>query len=218
MKLTAKFNRCVKKVRKTVRARKGSKKESAAIAICTKSVLQTRGRTMKQYRRGRLVTQRKHRGGGVTGEQVYMMSSIISALKSAGDKWEGIQIPPNYIKEVVPTLIKSLETMKDKKDDVYLAALGLKPKGTGISTDKAIEALKMLEEKGTIDPDWAFNFKPSQLAAKLTNAQALLGELPAAVGVRADAYVSPKDEPLVVPTRSSNVQGSFFGAPRSGRI
>jgi len=53
-----KFDKCVKSVRKTVKARKGSNKESAAIAICTKSVLQTRGRTMKKYRKGRLTTQK----------------------------------------------------------------------------------------------------------------------------------------------------------------
>jgi hypothetical protein len=62
-KLGNKFNRCVKSVRSTVRARKGSTKESAAIAICTKSVLQTRGLTMKRYRKKRLVTQKKFRGG-----------------------------------------------------------------------------------------------------------------------------------------------------------
>ncbi len=53
---TAKFSRCVKSVRKTVKARQ---KESAAIAICTKSVLHTRGRTIKSYRKGRLITQKK---------------------------------------------------------------------------------------------------------------------------------------------------------------
>lgn len=52
------FNICVKSVRKTVKVRRGSTKESAAIAICTKSVLQTRGRTMKKYRKGRLTTQK----------------------------------------------------------------------------------------------------------------------------------------------------------------
>lgn len=61
--ISKKFNRCVKSVKKTVRARKGSNKESAAIAICTKSVLQTRGRTMKSYSRKRLITQKKLRGG-----------------------------------------------------------------------------------------------------------------------------------------------------------
>jgi hypothetical protein len=53
---SAKFSRCVKSVRKTVKARQ---KESAAIAICTKSVLHTRGRTIKSYRKGRLITQKK---------------------------------------------------------------------------------------------------------------------------------------------------------------
>ncbi len=59
-----KFDTCVKSVRKTVKARRGSTKESAAIAICTKSVLQTRGRTMKRYRKGKLTTQKlKNKAG-----------------------------------------------------------------------------------------------------------------------------------------------------------
>ena len=56
-RISSKFDKCVKSVRKTVKARKGTK-ESAAIGICTKSVLQTRGRTMKRYRKGRLTTQK----------------------------------------------------------------------------------------------------------------------------------------------------------------
>ncbi len=54
-----KFDRCVKSVRRSVKARKGSSKESAAIAICTTSVLYPRKRTIKRYRKGRLVTQRR---------------------------------------------------------------------------------------------------------------------------------------------------------------
>jgi hypothetical protein len=57
-----KFDRCVKKVRRTVKARRGSNKESAAIAICTTSVLHPRGRTLKSYRKGRLTTQKKFNG------------------------------------------------------------------------------------------------------------------------------------------------------------
>ena len=60
--LRSKFDRCIKSVRKTVRARKGSTKESASIAICVTSVLHPRGRTMKSYRRRRLLTQKKFRG------------------------------------------------------------------------------------------------------------------------------------------------------------
>ena len=54
-----KFGSCVKAVRKTVKARKGSNPESAAIAICTKSILFPRGRTIKRYRKGRLTTQKR---------------------------------------------------------------------------------------------------------------------------------------------------------------
>lgn len=56
-RISKKFDTCVK----SVRARKGSNKESAAIAICTTSVLQKRGRTMRKYRKGRLQTQRLKR-------------------------------------------------------------------------------------------------------------------------------------------------------------
>lgn len=56
---TKTFSSCVKAVRKTVKARKGSNPESAAIAICTKSVLFPRGRTIKRYRKGRLLTQKR---------------------------------------------------------------------------------------------------------------------------------------------------------------
>ena len=59
-----KFCKCIKAVKKTVRVRRGftGNKESAAIAICTKSLLQSRGKTLKRVRcRGapRLETQKK---------------------------------------------------------------------------------------------------------------------------------------------------------------
>jgi hypothetical protein len=59
MKIGAKFSRCVKSVRKTIRPRKGSNKESAAIAICTKTVLFPKGKTIKRYSKKRLITQRR---------------------------------------------------------------------------------------------------------------------------------------------------------------
>ena len=58
---TKRFDTCVKSVRKSVKARKGSSTESAAIAICTTSILHPRGRTMKRYRKGRLLTQKRRR-------------------------------------------------------------------------------------------------------------------------------------------------------------
>jgi len=46
--------RCIKHVRKTVKVRKGQNKsakgrEQAAIGICVKSVLQTKGKTIKRF-------------------------------------------------------------------------------------------------------------------------------------------------------------------------
>jgi hypothetical protein len=54
-KLAETFCGCIKKVRKTVKLRKGSKrgpigKEQAAIGICVKSVLQTRGKTLRKFK------------------------------------------------------------------------------------------------------------------------------------------------------------------------
>jgi hypothetical protein len=48
------FCNCIKKVRKTIKLRKNlaQNKESAAIAVCVKSVLQRRGRTLKKFRCG----------------------------------------------------------------------------------------------------------------------------------------------------------------------
>ena len=49
-----KFCRCIKKVSKTIKLRPGQKKtaaakEAAAIGTCVKSVLQTRGKTLKRF-------------------------------------------------------------------------------------------------------------------------------------------------------------------------
>ena len=56
--LRGKFCRCIKKVRKTVKARKANK-EKAAIGICVKSVLGTRKRTLYKFscKKGKLETQ-----------------------------------------------------------------------------------------------------------------------------------------------------------------
>jgi len=63
MSLSRKFSSCVKKVRKTVKTRKNSIPESAAIAICTKSVLFPRGRTIKRFKmikgKPKLITQKR---------------------------------------------------------------------------------------------------------------------------------------------------------------
>lgn len=66
MRQANKFCGCIKKVRRSVTLRKGTgsgpaARESAAIAICTKSVLQTKGRTLRKFKcgkRGRRATLR----------------------------------------------------------------------------------------------------------------------------------------------------------------
>jgi hypothetical protein len=53
--LATELCRCIKKVRKTVKVRRGQNKtakgrERAAIGICVKSVIQTRGRTLRKFK------------------------------------------------------------------------------------------------------------------------------------------------------------------------
>ena len=64
-RLSTKFCRCIKQVRKTVKARKGSTREQAAIGICVKTVLHSRGKTIKTFscgKKARLMTQRRKGG------------------------------------------------------------------------------------------------------------------------------------------------------------
>lgn len=57
---SAKFCSCVKKVKKSVKLRQGTK-EGAAIAICSTAILRPRGRTHKKVscRKGRVTTQKR---------------------------------------------------------------------------------------------------------------------------------------------------------------
>uniref|UniRef100_A0A6C0KVD2 Uncharacterized protein n=1 Tax=viral metagenome TaxID=1070528 RepID=A0A6C0KVD2_9ZZZZ len=47
---SARFCGCIKQVRKSIKARRGSSKEQGAIAVCTKAILQSRGRTLKKFK------------------------------------------------------------------------------------------------------------------------------------------------------------------------
>ena len=60
MKQAAKFCKCIKAVKKTLKVRPGRNKEQAAIAICVKTMLQRKGRTLKRFnckKGAHLVTQ-----------------------------------------------------------------------------------------------------------------------------------------------------------------
>jgi|UniRef100_A0A6C0LPS4 hypothetical protein len=60
--MAKRFCQCIKKVRRTIKGNyKKQQKESRAIAICVKSVIQTRGKTLKKFSCGKspkLTTQR----------------------------------------------------------------------------------------------------------------------------------------------------------------
>ena len=49
--MAKRFCQCIKKVRKTIKGNyKKQQKESRAIAICVKSVIQKRGKTLKKFK------------------------------------------------------------------------------------------------------------------------------------------------------------------------
>ena len=61
-----KFCKCIKSVRKTLKAREGSTKEQGAIAVCVKSMLHSKKLTIKKFncgRKPRMTTQRRKLGG-----------------------------------------------------------------------------------------------------------------------------------------------------------
>jgi hypothetical protein len=106
-----KFCGCIKSVRKTIKARKGSTKEQGAIAVCVKSVLQTRRRTLKKFRCGKngyLRTQALLRGGAhgelwaAISQDVDSMTRAIQRvpakqedyIREFGKRYESQEVPP----------------------------------------------------------------------------------------------------------------------------
>ena len=168
---TSKFDRCVKSVRRTVKARKGSSKESAAIAICTKSVLHPRGRTLKRYRKGRLTTQRKFRGGDSDKANAEALVQAFSAAKEGDvftfDKTKA-ESALAYLK---PRLEQAKVARMNDPNQSYKAAAkqtlasaasnlkGLFGRRGGGRTEETIEILERLASGGstTIDEDkWGY--------------------------------------------------------------
>lgn len=116
MKPTArKFCGCIKSVRKTIKARPGKaslsrRAEQGAIAVCVKSVLQTRGRTMKKFkcgRKGYLKTQKMHRGGE---HGVFGWASVAALV---ADMSRAIERQPHKKDDFVREAYKQLTTHGD---------------------------------------------------------------------------------------------------------
>lgn len=127
-RLSSKFSRCVKSVKKTVRARKGSNKESAAIAICTTSVLHKRGRTIKSYSRKRLITQKKFRGGGTPASVWKMYSDRVNNMNQNDPLPELEQLSQDILSDSsLPFPPTGME--EEYVDNLFIAALknGSKP-------------------------------------------------------------------------------------------
>ena len=157
-RLSSKFDRCVKSVRRTVRARN---KESAAIAICTKSILHKQGRTLKKYKKGRLITQKKFRGGA----DVVAAKNIVAALEAdlqearKGNPTNDYTIP--YVIDVsnVPNYRAGIEHLLSKLNSSMPSMLNLRSGlgnvfGTGdtkFEKDETKETLtELLQNNGTL--------------------------------------------------------------------
>lgn len=88
-KMAADFCRCIKKVRKTIKVRPGVKntaaaREAAAIGVCVKSVLQTKGKTLKRFKCGKkmsLTTQKPLKGGALMGAPFQSLDPTASKIQ-----------------------------------------------------------------------------------------------------------------------------------------
>lgn len=167
------FNRCVKSVRKTVKARKGSTKESAAIAICTKSVLQTRGRTMKRYRKGRLVTQKKLRGG--VDPIVAKGNTFINYLADEIDQGHGREVTADItdpeMAPIIDGIITRLQTQRNEKSTVTKIGQAIRRMTPGFphiaQTPALIKMLTELKNTGKSETPYMENVPNYVLGNKL---------------------------------------------------
>jgi hypothetical protein len=149
-KLSKKFNRCVKSVRKTVKARKGSNPESAAIAICTTSVLQTRGKTLKRYRKGRVTTQRKFRGGDIAVDAKNIVDKIVAAKNtmSINQDEKIVEIPEAKDNPAIDDIIQKLKGVQDSKSALKRLGQALVRQGGPGETEVLVDMLTRLKTTG----------------------------------------------------------------------
>ena len=166
--LTKKFNRCVKSVRRTVKARKGSSKESAAIAICTSTVLHPRKRTLKSYRRGRLVTQKKMKGGDAATAVATVLGEIEKNAQQDIYDEATVTVDPAVAAEANTVILPALDKMKADKGMFGF----LKAKGTTVSTSDIKSDLTTLAQTGS------FTEKRDTLSSYLQKIKSALPPVP----------------------------------------
>jgi hypothetical protein len=146
---SSKFDRCVKSVRRTVKARKGSSKESAAIAICTKSVLHPRGRTLKRYRRGKLTTQRKFRGGeDVELTAVKIIEKLMAVPRPPYMETKTVQVPEAKGSPAVDDMIRRLQELHASKSLFKRVGQAIARQGLPGETSMLVDSLKRMKETG----------------------------------------------------------------------
>ena len=165
--MPSKFDRCVKAVRRTVKARKGSNKESAAIAICTKSVLHPRGRTLKRYRKGRLTTQRKFRGGDGAADAKELVQALREQeeMSHPGISWS-FTFDQTKAANALAYLEPKLITERERKTGLAKLKSTLSQKMGESTTDEAIRMLKTLASSGSASSE-SYSF--DKIGEKLVN-------------------------------------------------
>jgi hypothetical protein len=182
--ISKKFDRCVKSVGKTVKTRKGSTKESAAIAICTTTVLYPRKRTMKKYRKGRLVTQRRKLRGGegefsssnpmITNKAKEIVNRIVEQINqkmktdsAAKEFMITIDISANGAKEAIGDIISKLKQKQEAKPFLTKMGQGMATVFTsGGVTEGLVSFLRNLVVDGE-EELYTEGRKPSEYIAKL---------------------------------------------------
>ena len=142
---TKRFCRCIKNVRKTLKARKGQSKESGAIGVCVKSVLQRKlaptGRTLFKFHcktrrgtKGRVITQPMKGGKHYT----------IREDPCKGSRVKLTAIPREGIQDSIIIQKSAHDTVVLKPGDPILS-IGLGP----ILRDKGIRVIKIRSKSRT---------------------------------------------------------------------
>jgi hypothetical protein len=175
MKQSAKFCRCIKSVRKTVKARRGSTKEKGAIAICVKSMLHTKGRTLKRFscgKKARLITQkRKSKGGATTTGVIYEKWGVYS------DRLTEIVNEPNINDEKFDSLMDEVDN-----DQTINFQDGLEfAQDFAITCIKltCVECMSMLQRKGMTIGDFenAYSLAEQQVRSAMTRSAGLSNQI-----------------------------------------
>jgi len=157
---TKRFCSCIKKVRSTLKQRKGS----GAIAICVTSVLQKHGRTLKKFRckgkKARVITQRQTGGGRV----VFLADNIHDHERDLEKRISVLLITPQGPLILKPgDKVKNVHDLKDTNSPseeilTYVTATFKADRRHGRGRPPIITKLHFSDDRGIMDRVYEHTF------------------------------------------------------------